>query len=96
MEIELRWDVLSVVVGFSLGLERLGVCWVLLSAFRISLGVQFDAGVDLVETFLDLRWDWWRCWDVVAGGAESPLVGGVLDVDDLAVWCLVRVLALLH
>lgn len=60
-----------------------------------ALLLQLDAGVDLVETLLDLWWHGSGGRNVGAGGAETVLVGGVLDVDGLSFGRDVRVFAVL-
>lgn len=80
--------VLAIVVEASALLLPLGV----LSGVGASLGlltllVQSDALVDLVQALLDFGGHWGWGGDMVTGGMESCLVGGVLHVDDL---CVVR------
>lgn len=66
---------------------------------RQSLGgpflLQLNAGVDQIQALLDFGRDGCWCGDVIAGGAESLLVGDVLDDDLFAVGSEVRVGALL-
>lgn len=61
----------------------------------VTLTVQADSLVDLVESLLDLRGHWGWGGNVISGGVEALVVSGVLNVDDLSLGGDVRVLALL-
>jgi len=88
-------DVLAILVGHPSLLQFPGKVRIRLGPLLQALLLQLDAGIDLVQSLLDLLGNGRRSGNVITRCPESILIGRVLHIHQSSLGRLVRVLAML-
>lgn len=88
-------NVLAILIGHPPLLQLPGKVRIRLGPLLQALLLQLDAGIDLIQSLLDLLGNGWRSGYVITSGPESVLIGRILHIDEGALRRLVRVLAVL-